>query len=51
MNLKISQPGVFAVGDFQSGCTKRVASGVGMGAISVSHVHAFLAEQAEAITV
>lgn len=51
MNLETSQPGVVAAGDFQSGSTKRVASGVGLGAISVSHVHAFLAEQAEAITV
>ena len=51
MNLETSQPGVFAVGDVQSGSTKRVASGVGLGAISVSHVHAFLAERAEAITV
>lgn len=48
MNLETSQPGVFAVGDVQSGSTKRVASGVGLGAISVSHVHAFLAEQTEA---
>ena len=48
MNLETSQPGVFAVGDVQSGSTKRVASGVGLGAISVSHIHAFLAEQAEA---
>lgn len=47
MNLETSQPGVFAVGDVQSGSTKRVASGVGLGAISVSHVHAFLAEQSE----
>jgi len=51
MNLETSQPGVVAAGDFQSGSTKRVASGVGLGAISVSHVHVFLAEQAEAITV
>lgn len=50
MNLETSQPGVFAVGDVQSGSTKRVASGVGLGAISVSHVHAFLAEQAETIS-
>ena len=48
MALETSQPGVFAVGDVQSGSTKRVASAVGLGAISVSHVHAFLAEQAEA---
>jgi thioredoxin reductase (NADPH) len=47
MAMETSQPGVFAVGDVQSGSTKRVASAVGLGAISVSHVHAFLAEQAE----
>jgi thioredoxin reductase (NADPH) len=50
MNLETSQPGVFAVGDVQSGSTKRVASGVGLGAISVSHVHAFLAEQTGSIS-
>jgi len=48
MMLETSQPGVFAVGDVQAGSTKRVASAVGLGAISVSHIHAFLAEQAEA---
>jgi len=48
MALETSLPGVFAVGDVQAGSTKRVASAVGLGAISVSHVHAFLAEQAEA---
>jgi thioredoxin reductase (NADPH) len=50
MNLETSQPGVFAVGDVQSGSTKRVASGVGLGAISVSHIHAFLAEEAELVS-
>jgi thioredoxin reductase (NADPH) len=50
MNLETSQPGVFAVGDVQSESTKRVALGVGFAAISVSHVHASLAEQAEATT-
>ena len=48
MTMETSQPGVFSVGDLQAGSTKRVASAVGLGAISVSHVHAFLAEQAEA---
>lgn len=47
MTLETSQPGVFAVGDVQSGSTKRVASGVGLGAISVAQVHAFLAEQVD----
>jgi thioredoxin reductase (NADPH) len=46
MMLETSQPGIFAVGDVQSGSTKRVASAVGQGAMSVSHVHAVLAEQA-----
>ncbi|MFQ6537729.1 MULTISPECIES: FAD-dependent oxidoreductase [Aphanothece] len=46
MMLETSQPGIFAVGDVQSGSTKRVASAVGQGAMSVSHVHAVLAELA-----
>lgn len=46
MMLETSQPGIFAVGDVQSGSTKRVASAVGQGAMSVSQVHAVLAEQA-----
>ncbi|MBW4481329.1 MAG: FAD-dependent oxidoreductase [Tildeniella torsiva UHER 1998/13D] len=44
MMLETSQPGIFAVGDVRSGSVKRVASGVGEGAMSVSHVHSFLAE-------
>ena len=48
MNIESSQPGVFAVGDVQPGDMKRVAAGVGMRGISVSHINAFLAEQAEA---
>jgi thioredoxin reductase (NADPH) len=44
MMLETSVPGVFAVGDVRSGSIKRVASAVGEGAMSVSHVHAFLAE-------
>ena len=46
MMLETSQPGIFAVGDVRSGSVKRVASGVGEGAMSVSHVHGFLAELA-----
>ncbi|MEB3289786.1 MAG: FAD-dependent oxidoreductase [Leptolyngbya sp.] len=46
MMLETSQPGIFAVGDVRSGSVKRVASGVGEGAMSVSHVHSFLAELA-----
>ncbi|MCP9927030.1 FAD-dependent oxidoreductase [Cyanobium sp. CH-040] len=44
MLLESSVPGVFAIGDVQSGSTKRVATAVGQGALSVSHVHAVLAE-------
>jgi thioredoxin reductase (NADPH) len=36
-------PGVFAVGDVRSGSIKRVASGVGEGAVVISAVHQFLA--------
>ena len=49
-NLETSQPGLYAVVYVQSESTKRVASGAGLDAISVSHVNAFLAEQGEAIT-
>jgi thioredoxin reductase (NADPH) len=42
--LESSLPGVFAVGDVRAGSVKRVASGVGEGAISVSMVHRALAE-------
>jgi thioredoxin reductase (NADPH) len=44
MMLETSQPGIYAVGDVRSGSIKRVASAVGEGAMSVSHVHSFLAE-------
>ena len=44
MMLESSQPGVFAAGDVRSGSVKRVASGVGEGSMTVSHVHRFLAE-------
>lgn len=43
--LETSQPGLFAVGDVRAGSVKRVASAVGEGAITVSLVHAFLAER------
>jgi thioredoxin reductase (NADPH) len=46
MMLETSVPGVFAVGDVRSGSIKRVASAVGEGSMSVSHVHAFLASLA-----
>lgn len=45
MMLETSQPGVYAVGDVRSNSIKRVASSVGEGAMSVSHVHQFIAEQ------
>lgn len=48
MLLESSRPGIFAVGDVRSGSVKRVASGVGEGAMSVSLVHKFLSEIAEA---
>jgi thioredoxin reductase (NADPH) len=38
-----TRPGVFAVGDVRSGSVKRVASGVGEGAVVVAAVHQFLA--------
>jgi thioredoxin reductase (NADPH) len=42
--LETNVPGVFAAGDVRSGSTKRVASAVGEGSISVSFIHQFLAE-------
>ncbi len=42
--LETSVPGVFAAGDVRSGSTKRVASAVGEGSISVSFIHQILAE-------
>jgi thioredoxin reductase (NADPH) len=42
--LETSVPGVFAAGDVRSGSTKRVASAVGEGSISVSFIHQVLAE-------
>lgn len=44
MMLETSLPGVFAVGDVRSGSVKRVASGVGEGAIAIHLVHRVLAE-------
>ena len=40
--LETSVPGVFAAGDVRKGSVKRVASGVGEGAIAVSFVHQHL---------
>jgi thioredoxin reductase (NADPH) len=42
--LETSVPGVFAAGDVRSGSTKRVASAVGEGSISVSFIHQVLSE-------
>jgi thioredoxin reductase (NADPH) len=40
--LETSHPGVFAAGDVRSGSSKRVASAVGEGAMSVHFVHEYL---------
>ena len=40
--LETSVPGIFAAGDVRHGSVKRVASGVGEGAIAVSFVHQYL---------
>jgi thioredoxin reductase (NADPH) len=42
--LETSVPGVFAAGDVRSGSTKRCATAVGEGAMSVQFVHAHLAD-------
>jgi thioredoxin reductase (NADPH) len=41
--LETSMPGVFAVGDVRAGSVKRVASGVGEGAVAVGEIHEYLA--------
>jgi len=41
--LETSVPGVFVAGDVRHGSIKRVASGVGEGAMAVSFVHQHLA--------
>jgi thioredoxin reductase (NADPH) len=38
---------VFAAGDVRAGGVKRVAKAVGDGALAVTEVHAYLAEQEE----
>lgn len=43
--METSLPGVFAVGDVRSGSVKRIASGVGEGAICVQFVHRVLKER------
>ncbi|MBV8729032.1 MAG: FAD-dependent oxidoreductase [Acidobacteriia bacterium] len=42
--LETSIPGVFAAGDVRSGSVKRVASGVGEGALAISFVHQIMYE-------
>jgi thioredoxin reductase (NADPH) len=42
--LESSVPGVFAVGDVRHGSIKRVASGVGEGAVVVQFIHQYLAK-------
>jgi thioredoxin reductase (NADPH) len=41
--LETSVPGIFAAGDVRHGSMKRVASGVGEGAMAVAFVHQYLA--------
>jgi thioredoxin reductase (NADPH) len=40
--LETNVPGIFAVGDVRYGSVKRVASGVGEGAIAVQFIHRYL---------
>lgn len=42
--LETNVPGIFAAGDVRFGSVKRVASGVGEGAIAVQFVHRYLAK-------
>ena len=42
--LETSVPGIFAVGDVRYGSVKRVASGVGEGAIAVQFIHQYLSK-------
>ncbi len=43
--LETSQPGIFAAGDVRHGSVKRCASAVGEGAMAVTFVHRYLANQ------
>ncbi len=43
--LETSHPGVFAAGDVRLGSVKRVSSAVGEGAMAVTYIHEYLAEQ------
>ena len=42
--LETSVPGIFVVGDVRHGSVKRVASGVGEGAVVVQFMHQYLAK-------
>lgn len=42
--LETNVPGVFVVGDVRKGSVKRVASGVGEGAVAVSFIHQYLSK-------
>jgi thioredoxin reductase (NADPH) len=42
--LETSVPGIFVVGDVRHGSVKRVASGVGEGAVVVQFIHQYLAK-------
>lgn len=42
--LETSIPGIFVVGDVRHGSVKRVASGVGEGAVAVQFIHQYLAK-------
>jgi thioredoxin reductase (NADPH) len=42
--LETNVPGIFAVGDVRHGSIKRVASGVGEGAVAVQFVHQYLSK-------
>jgi thioredoxin reductase (NADPH) len=42
--LETSAPGIFVVGDVRHGSVKRVASGVGEGAVVVQFIHQYLAK-------
>ncbi len=44
LHLETSVPGIFAAGDVRAGSTKRVAFAVGDGGMSVTSLHAILAE-------
>ena len=43
-SLETCSPGIFAAGDVRSGAMNRVASAVGEGAMAVSFVHKYLAD-------